>query len=162
MNLLKYIDKLLLNILKVVSSLCLAATVVFVVIQVVFRYFLKLPCSWAEELARLALVWCVVLASAAGVRLLEHPKLDLLLKRLSVPMQKIITILIYLAIAGFGLVLTIYGVKFTIATSMDFMTSLGFHKNYFYAPSFVGGVLYTVYAISHCIQTILSFRKEKT
>lgn len=41
-------------------------------IQVVFRYVIKQPLPWTEELARYALVWFAVLAAAAGAWSGQH------------------------------------------------------------------------------------------
>lgn len=159
MKILRKADEILLKVLKILSASCMGAMVLLTIIEVLFRYFLKIPSAWAEEFARLALVWCVVLASAAGVRLLEHPYLEILTKHFPKKLRSVITILIYLIIAVFGVILTIYGVRFTQATAMDFMTSLGYHKNYFYMPSFVGGALYTVYSIGHVVTEIQTLLK---
>jgi TRAP-type C4-dicarboxylate transport system permease small subunit len=152
-NLLKKVDSAIIKLLKILSSACLAAMVVLVCLEVVFRYFLKIPCAWAEELARLSLVWCVVLASGVGIRLYEHPYIEVLVKRFPDKIQKILQIIIYLIIAAFGVVLIIYGAMHTYSTRMDFMTSLGYHKNYFYVPSVVAGVLYCAYSLVDVVKT---------
>ena len=158
MKILQKADELLLKVLKALSALLMGVMELLILIEVLSRIF-KFPCAWSEEFARLATVWCVILSSAAGIRLMEHPYIEVLFKRLPKVLQKILTILIYLAIAVFGVVLAVYGYQFTKATSMDFMTSLGYHKNVFYAPSCVGGVLYTIYSVRQIVLTIRSFGK---
>ena len=158
MKFLQKADDILLKVLKALSVLLMGAMVLLIIIEVLFRS-LKISHAWTEELARLATVWCVILSSAAGIRLMEHPYIEVLFKRFPKVVQKVLTILIYAAIAVFGLVLAVYGFQFTKATAMDFMTTLGFHKNYFYAPSCVGGVLYTIYAVREIALTVKSFGK---
>ena len=136
--------------------------VLLIILEVIFRYFLKMSCAWAEELSRLSLVWCVALASGAGIRLLEHPHIEVLIRHFPLVMQKITNILVYLAIAAFGIILIVFGTRFVYSTRMDFMTSLGYHKNFFYIPAVVGGFLYTFYSGIHIIQLFLSFRKGGT
>ena len=162
MKLLQKLDLLLLKALKILASVFFGGMVILVVLEVLFRYFLKIPSAWAEELSRLFLVWCVVLSSAVGIRLHEHPHIELLTKHFPKRAQELLHILIYAIISVFGGVLLIYGIKHTYATRMDFMTSLGYHKNFFYLPSAVAGGLYLIYSLSEMFQTIARLlRKEE-
>lgn len=158
MKILQKADELLLKVLKAISALLMGIMVLMIIIEVLSRIII-FPCAWAEEFARLATVWCVILSSAAGIRLMEHPRIEVVFGRFPEMVQKILTILTYVIIAIFGVVLAIYGFQFTKATSMDFMTSLGYHKNVFYAPACVGGVLYTIYSIRQIVMTIRSYSK---
>lgn len=161
MNFLRKLDNLLLNALKIIASAFFGAMVILVVLEVLFRYFLKIPSAWAEELSRLCLVWCVVLASAVGIRLHEHPYIELLTKHFPKKMQELLQLLIYVVISVFGAVLFLYGIKHTYATRMDFMTSLGYHKNFFYLPSVAAGGLYFLYSLIEIFQIVTRlFRKE--
>jgi TRAP-type C4-dicarboxylate transport system permease small subunit len=159
MRSLKKADSVFLWILKFLSSGCAAVMVIFIILEVVFRYFLRMSCAWAEELSRLSLVWCVALASGAGVRLMEHPRIEILIKHFPPLIQKLLDAVIYLAIAAFGVVLIVFGLRYVHATRMDFMTSLGYHKNYFYLPAVAGGFLYTLYSGVHIGELILSLKK---
>lgn len=147
MTVLKKADAIFLKFLKIMASFFFTAMVVLVVIEVLFRYFLKIPCAWSEELARLSLVWCVTLGSAVGIRLKEHPYIEMLVKKFPPKLRTFMNIVVYLVIAALGVILVIFGIKHTYATRSDFMTSLGYHKNYFYAPSFVAGFLYFVFSL---------------
>jgi len=161
MKVLKKIDDLIVRLLKIVSSTCMGAMVILVLIEVLFRYVLKMSCAWAEELARLALVWCVVLSSAVGIRLMEHPRIELIFNRFPATVRLILEVIIYLVIAAFGVVLLIYGAKFSAATKIDYMTSLGYPKNFFYLPAAVGGAFYTLYSLIHIGETISAHKNNK-
>jgi TRAP-type C4-dicarboxylate transport system permease small subunit len=151
------IDKVLATILKTLIVILAAAMLTLMLIQVIFRYFLFIPSPWSEDLARLALVWTTFLASALGIRNLEHPKIDILTKHFPAAAQFILEILIYLAIIGFGIVLLVFGSLFAWATRIDHYTSLQYPKNFFYWPGPVGGALFIVYSCAHIVSTARGF-----
>jgi TRAP-type C4-dicarboxylate transport system permease small subunit len=148
------LDKVLINIQKTCIVFLAAAMLTLMLIQVVFRYFLLIPSPWSEDLARLALVWTVFLASALGIRYLEHPTIDILTKRFPVKFRAVLEIVVYLAIAVFGFILLYYGTHFALATSIDHNTSLRYPKNLFYWPGPVGGALFILYSCMHVVSCL--------
>jgi TRAP-type C4-dicarboxylate transport system permease small subunit len=155
-------DRVLAAILKTLIVIFAAAMLVLMLIQVIFRYFLFIPSPWSEDLARLALVWTTFLASALGIRNLEHPKIDILTKHFPAAVQAVLEILIYLAIIGFSLVLLVFGSRFAWATRIDHYTSLQYPKNFFYWPGPVGGALFIVYSCAHIVSTARGFAGKFT
>lgn len=164
MRWLKKADFILEKVLKTISLMLMGLMVILVFLEVIFRYFLKIPCFWTEELSRLSLVWCVFLASAVAIRHGGHPNIVVLTERFPGVVKQGILVLIYVSIALFGVVLAYYGAKFVYSTRLDHMTSLGYPKNLFYWPAVVGGVLYCIYSVFHIIRLLTgskSLVKEK-
>jgi TRAP-type C4-dicarboxylate transport system permease small subunit len=155
------IDKGLVSVLKTLIVIFAAVMLILMLIQVIFRYFLFIPSPWSEDLARLALVWTTFLASALGVRNLEHPKIDILTKHFPAAVQFILEILIYLAITGFGFILLLFGSRFAWATRIDHYTSLQYPKNFFYWPGPVAGVLFIGYSCAHIVLMVRVFTGKK-
>lgn len=151
------IDKVLATILKTLIVILAVTMMVLMLIQVIFRYFLFIPSPWSEDLARLALVWTTFLASALGIRYLEHPKIDILTKHFPATVRIVLEILIYLAITGFGFILLLFGSRFAWATRIDHYTSLQYPKNLFYWPGPAGGVLFIIYSCAHIVLTVRDF-----
>jgi TRAP-type C4-dicarboxylate transport system permease small subunit len=162
------IDKVLFTILKTLIVIFTVAMLALMLIQVIFRYFLFIPSPWSEDLARLALVWATFLASALGIRNLEHPKIDILTKHFPAAVQAVLEMLIYLAIIGFGIILLVFGSRFAWATRIDHYTSLQYPKNFFYWPGPVGGALFVIYSCAHIVSLLRGFagklagKKEKS
>lgn len=152
-------DKLVCTGLKIFSLTCMGIMVVLVFLEVLFRYLFKIPCAWTEELARLALVWCVFMTSAVAVRSDEHPKIEVVIASFPGTVQKLIKIAIYITIASFGAVLVYYGAHFSYSTRLDHMTSLGYPKSLFYWPAVIGGLLYFLYSLGHIGSNVRSLRK---
>lgn len=75
---------------RVLASLALLGTLVFVLLQVFSRYVLSTPFSWTEEMARLALVWLAFLAAGFVMARRGHITVDLLVERLGPKLRKVV------------------------------------------------------------------------
>ncbi len=67
------ISKCVSSIMKLVEVICmllLAMSVVFVAMQIFFRYFLSHPLGWTEQSARFCFIWIVML----GIPIMFHRK----------------------------------------------------------------------------------------
>lgn len=159
MRLIRKADEVLEKILKGLSLCLMGIMVLLVFLEVIFRYFIKIPCAWTEELARLALVWCVFLASAVAVRHAEHPNIEVFIQKLPRVLNQLFLLLGYVMILVFGGVLVYYGSRFAYSTRLDHMTSLGYPRNLFYWPAVIGGALYSIYSAGHIIRLAAGMRK---
>lgn len=87
----------------------LASTAFFVIglmlgYEVVARYFFNAPTIWAEELARLFMVWAVFAGSSSLIRSNEHIRVTVLTDRFGPGMRKaldLVSLLFILAMAAF-------------------------------------------------------------
>jgi TRAP-type C4-dicarboxylate transport system permease small subunit len=79
------LGKLIDKIGRWLIQLVVAVMVTSVTMQVVYRYFLKNPLIWAEELARYCLVWMTFIGAAVALRSGELACVDLFINKL--PMQ---------------------------------------------------------------------------
>ncbi|MEW6048620.1 MAG: TRAP transporter small permease [Bacillota bacterium] len=86
-----------------------AAMAVALALQVLFRFVLRTPLSWSEELARYCFVWLSSLGAAGGVRRGLHPGLDLLPARWSGRARRLAASLGAVLSALFLAVLAVYG-----------------------------------------------------
>lgn len=85
---------------KVLIALsALIAIVVF--LQVVFRYVLRQPLFWSEELPRYLLIWMTFLASALAQRHLAHINITLVVNRLPSTLQRWLRVATNILILGF-------------------------------------------------------------
>ena len=72
LKILKKIDQILLKVSNVFLVFTIIAMVGFAFWQVIARFVLKIPTAYAEEFARLAIVWCILIGGAMAVRKNEH------------------------------------------------------------------------------------------
>ncbi len=133
--------KLLRNWLEVVICCILAALTAVVFCQVLARYVFQAPLSWSEELARFLLMWLSMLSAAYAFRKGSHFALRIVLQRLPVLGQWIVSILVQIIVAGFFLLLTYQGVIFVAGVSGHLAPALQIPMEIPYASVVVGSGL---------------------
>lgn len=160
MKLIKTIDSFLIKLQQFVLVVCVAAMVILIIWEVIARFVLKISTPYAEELTRLAMVWCIFFGSSLAVRFNGHAKLDAVLKKLPGVLQLVMKILIQLAIAILSFVIMYYGMIITIKAWPDRTTSLAYPFGVFYLPAVICGFLMMVYAIVNVFMIVSQFGKE--
>jgi len=73
-------------------SLLLCCICVLVGLQVLFRFVLRLPLSWSEEVSTYSFVWLALLGSAVGVRERAHIGVDAFIRLVPPPLRRLIHI----------------------------------------------------------------------
>jgi len=104
--------KLSLYIERLAAYPCIAATgamTVIVILGVFFRYVLRSPLSWSEEVARYLMIWAASLAISIGIMRKEHLGITFLTSRIPSRAQKYVSLLVNLAVLWFLWVLTKFG-----------------------------------------------------
>jgi TRAP-type C4-dicarboxylate transport system permease small subunit len=66
------IKKYILKIGEILANIFFIIMIVSLILQVIFRYFLKLSVPWTEELARFSIIWTVFLGTAIAFHDNEH------------------------------------------------------------------------------------------
>ena len=138
-------------ILDGVVALLLTATLFLSFLQVIARYILHFSTPWSEELARLLFVWGVFLGAAVGVKRNLHTRVDFLLIRFPTRAGRLVLAGMDLLLAGMAVVMVVYGGQLVFSTRADFSTSLGYPRNWFYAPVPVAGLFMLWYLVRRVI-----------
>jgi len=138
------ITKALMLILGILLILCLL-TAVF------FRYVVGYALSWPEELSMLLFTWIVFLAGSLGVREGFHVRLTFILKRFSLPAQKILSVIITALIISFGAVLIYSGKDMVVRTFGSVSATIGYPMALINSAAIVSGVLIIIHGVSHLL-----------
>lgn len=165
MELLKKIDNALNKILDLSLIFLILVMVGMVVWQVLARYVLKISTPYAEELARLSIVWCVFIGSAIAVRKDEHIRVTFLVNKLPEYIRLPLFIIGSLSIIALSYIMVYYGVKHLIAVWPDHQTtSLGYSRGLFYLPVPTMGLLFFIYSvvdIVNYIKALIQYTKKE-
>ena len=105
------------KILELLSMGMLLGMVIIICYQVVMRYIFNQSPSWTEEIAILLMIWFGILAIPIGVKHNLHIGIEYIFRMFPLPLQYVVSRGIYLLIAGFGLIMIVYGIELT-----EFMT----------------------------------------
>lgn len=77
-------------------------------LQVLFRFVIKLPLDFTEEISRVLLVWLVFIGSARGVYVGQHFMVSLAFDALPMGMRRVVALLVDLVAIGFLVLLMWY------------------------------------------------------
>lgn len=117
--------------------------------QVFGRFLLDSSPSWTEQGALILMIWYILFAAAAGVREGFHIRIALLEGNFTLRNARRIRLAINLIVAGFGLVLLIYGVQLVWLVWDHVIPSLGLSRGVAYIPLPVSGFLILLFSLGH-------------
>ncbi|MCR4425244.1 MAG: TRAP transporter small permease [Firmicutes bacterium] len=115
------------------AAIMLVAMVLSVFLQVVFRYALAQPLSWAEELARFLFVWISMLSAAGGLGGSMRQGVDLVTRRLPVKARAVIGILVRLGTVLFCSVLVMWGIELVKIVHYQTSPAMGVPMSWVYS-----------------------------
>jgi TRAP-type C4-dicarboxylate transport system permease small subunit len=119
---------------------------------VIFRYVLQHSLPWSDETAAYLFIWLVFLGAASEVLNNGHPAVHFVVDRLSPPMRRFAGALANLAIAIWGGVLLVYGIKAVILEAPESWSSVpAISLQIPYAAIPVGGALIVIFALGKAI-----------
>lgn len=108
---LKFIDRLVHNILTAFCAILLLLMVVFTVYSVVMRYYFANPPVWGDLLTVLSNIWLVFIALALTVRDRDYIALDLVYTKLPLKFAFIVQQFWTVIVFGLGLAIVYYGLQ---------------------------------------------------
>lgn len=137
------------------TVVCLMLLVIFVALQVVFR-FMGYSAPWTEEMARFLYVYVTFFGSIVVFNKSGHIVIDFLLTRLPMKMRNVVEIIINILVVAF-LVLIIIGSKSTLEVN-QVVTAASlrwFKMNYLYGGVLVASIIMLIYPITNIWRLVL-------
>ncbi|GAE28276.1 TRAP-type C4-dicarboxylate transport system [Halalkalibacter wakoensis JCM 9140] len=110
--------------LEFIIFICMTITVVTTFLQVFYRYVLKSPLSWSQEVLMISFVYLVLFGAALAVKNKEHLKVDLF-DRAPARVQKLLRVLEFSIMTIFIGVFVYYGTLLVFA-NFESGTIVGF------------------------------------
>lgn len=128
----KVLDFIETVLIKLVCVLLAAMTLV-ITYQVIMRYLFQSSTIWAEEFARYAFIWVVMMGSVIAMRRMKHIRIDFVIERLSPKVRKVFDLFSMIIMAIFVVCLLINGVKIVMQTGNQISTGLHIPISYMYS-----------------------------
>lgn len=138
-----FLDQLLL----IASILFLVVMVAVIILQVFSRGIFNFTPSWSEELSRLLFVWISFLGIAYGFKEKLHIALGLFVEKFPESVKNILDFATKIIVIALGIIMFIYGWKFTALMGQSTMPGLGVPSGVLYAAIPVTGFFITMYGI---------------
>lgn len=147
MKVLKRIKHWLDQLLLIISLVFLVIMVVVIILQVISRGIFSFTPSWSEELSRLLFVWVSFLGIAYGFKEKLHLSLGIFVEKMPDKVKDGFDLAAKLIVIALGMIMFIYGWKFTMLMGQSTMPGLGVPSGVLYAAIPVTGFFVTMYGI---------------
>lgn len=154
MHFIKKIDNILTKFLEIMVIILLAISTTSIFIQVIFRYFLRMPILWTEELARYLLIWLAFLGSVLGIKNNAHLNIEIFLRIVKGKVKQLLNIMRCTIQIAFLIALIKGGLEIIPKLGKFKSPMLQIPMNWVYISLVIGGGL-MIY------ETIFSFFLEK-
>ena len=132
LNINDYIDRFN-KFFELCSVLLLFLVITAVSTQVFFRYILKNPLIWIEEITRILFIWMIFIGSAVAHKKVLHPRVDFFIQRI---FPKKITIFFKMFtemyILTFLIIMFTFGMKLAMNLKFISMSTTGLSLLYLY------------------------------
>ena len=145
-------------LLKIICA-GLAATLTFVILlQVIYRFILRAPLVWSEEMALFLFQWSVFMGAALAVRQRGHFGLDIFIRRLPPAMVKTLDKFGQVMVFGLAVGLVCWGYQISQMTMLQEYPTLQFPVGYCYLGIPVSGAFMAIFAV---LNEIEDWRQKK-
>lgn len=128
------------GIFEFLSAFTLAAMVLLMTLQVLFRFVLNSPLAWTEELARYTFIWSTFLASYLAAVKGEHVAINMLQERLKGPFRSLMIVVSNLLTAVFFGIVGYYSASQWTKLGSQTSAALKIPMNFVYLGIIIGSV----------------------
>lgn len=140
----------------------LIAMVSIICYQVVLRYIFNRSPSWSEEIAIVLMIWFGILSIPIGVKLNLHIGIEYIFNQFPLPMQYVVSRLIYLLIAGFGVVMIVCGTQLVEFMTMSTLPATKLSSAVEYVAIPVSGLMLIYNALELAFRSYDEFQATKS
>jgi len=145
-----------------VSMLFLVAMTIIISVNVVLRYGFNSGLQWAEEIAKVLVVWFTFLALALGVKQNLHISIQVLPRSLPRWVNRILDILKDSVILIVGVIMIIYGWDLVQFSSRSIMPATGLPGSFLYIVMPIAGVIIVIESLMDLFQVHSSLENFDT
>lgn len=152
----------LLLLLETGALICFLIMVVSLILQIVFRYVLKIVAPWTEELARFSCIWSVFLGTAVCFEEGKHIKIDVIIEKVSNKIINLLLLVINILVTSTFIAIVIYGSILLLRIGWeDIATTIPIQMGFVYLALPISMVSITIFAILRLCETVAG-RKNRS
>lgn len=132
------------------KGILIVALILMVIVtfaQVVARFVLHHPLSWSAEMARYLFVWITLMGASLAITKGSHFGIDVFANCLPVKLRKAVSVLTYVVILSFAVIMIIYGIQVVKFTWIQFSPALHIRMSFPYLAIPVAGVFMIIHVI---------------
>ncbi|MED4599423.1 TRAP transporter small permease [Paenibacillus validus] len=144
--------------LEIIAGSCLAVVVVVTFLQVLFRFVLKIPTPWTEEVTRFAFAYMAFIGAVLGTKYHSHLNVDVI-NQLPPKIRTAVTAVGYMVTIAFVAFFTYYGWVHTMNSKLQTTPTLQVSLMYMYIIMPISGVLMLYYLVKAFAQEVRGKRQ---
>lgn len=149
------------NLIEIITAFLTVCFTILVFLQVLFRYVLRYPLTWSEELTMIVFQWSVFLGAAVAVRHGVHYKLDILVRHFPMKLKSYAEIFVSIIIGVVALTMLIKGYAMVLLTKDSMLPTIDLSYAVIYAAVPISGALIIIYLIPIFISQFKHMMGEK-
>lgn len=141
--------------------------IMLVVLTVIFgwlvfgRYVLNATPTWVEQVSLLLIIYIGFLGASIGIHKKTHLGVAVFREMSPRPVQRLFELLTHLLLAGFGLIMTIYGYKLTVFKWVTKIPLINVSEGLRSLPITLSGIFIFLFSIGHLIHFFTDSNQEK-
>lgn len=140
------------KVLEAVLFVLVLALLALVILQVFTRYVLHSSVPWTEEVARMVLVWLVMIGASIATDRKEQYAISFIFERLRGGTRLAVLLLTHLLGIAFVLALVVYGSEYVRTNLQTVYVATQLSKGYIYAAVPIGAAIMTGSLVAHSIE----------
>jgi TRAP-type C4-dicarboxylate transport system permease small subunit len=140
------------KLLEAVLFVLVLALLALVILQVSTRYVLHSSLPWTEEVARMVLVWLVMIGASIAAERKEQYAISFIFDRLRGGTRLAVLLGTHLLGIAFLLALVFYGAEYVRTNLQTVYVATQMSKGYIYAAVPVGAAIMTGSLVAHAIE----------
>ena len=156
----KLINKLM-ALVSIIATLFLAASVVIVTMQIVWRYVLSHPLGWTDQMARFSFMWFTMLGIPVMFNKNIMMSFDLVIDAIPGKAHDIIEIIIRLLGIFFCVCYAIFSIELCIKTGPRLFPGVKIPYNSLYSSQIVCAVLLGLVFFKQILEIIVQGREKE-
>ena len=147
------IDRVIGWIVEPVAALLVAVEIIILASSVLFRYVLRSPLVWSDELATILLLWLAMLGAVIAYRRGEHIRMTALVRRVSPKAAEVLDAISSVVVSIFVIELIPASFKFFQQEQIDVTPALSIPRSYVVLAIMVGLLLILILALLRLSET---------
>ncbi|MDR0525728.1 MAG: TRAP transporter small permease [Spirochaetaceae bacterium] len=148
---------------EIFISLMMGYFVTVTILQIVFRFVLKMPASWTEETAKYAFIWMTFIGSSLGAKIQSHIRVDMLETSVSGIFKLALNLFSQIVFLLFAVIMTKIGVDMCVSliSRPQLSPALKIPMQYVYAALPIGMGLMTIRIVRNLVLQIIGLAGRK-
>lgn len=155
----KIIEKVINRGLTVLGAVCLCILSTTLLLQIIFRYFLRSALTWSDELSKYMMVWMVFLVFGLAIQKGTLLGIEIVISRVPRKVERVFKALTYVFIAMLLVILIKEGIELVQITNRQNSPTLPFKMSFVYASVPVGSSFALLNLIDVCYKDL--FRRKE-